>query len=607
MTHGAAWADFDGDGRPDLYVTNHLNSPALYRNVGNGRFEDVTRKWFSSPDARVDKHGAAWGDVDNDGRPDLLQLAGAERGVGSEPKRLFMNRGDRFEEVAEALGVANPLGRTRMPLWFDFDRDGKLDLFQGAEARFDDKTPPFVFMQRDGKFVESSDIVTFASRTVPFCIVTELADRGTPDLVCRISGKGKTAQVFSTARLPLQEREPLPATAFEDVAAGDFDNDGYLDLFLARKNPVPKVAFAKPSVSEVVADLEIDAGNVSKQVGFGFRSTGKLTFRVAAANPGYPLSASQIHLGVGGAHPSGMEFTLTPGDVAAKGLASYQPGASDGLYVGFTPPDQWQVLLSAASESITGGKSPYQQVALKVASTAPIEAVKAIGDPPAPEEAPARLLMNRKGRLVEESDRRGVNTRLVSGMNVVAGDFNNDMHLDLFVVASGDIGKQENLLLLNRGDGTFDVMAGAGGAAGDLVGVGDSVTTADFDGDGCLDLLVASGGSMGRSLGLPSERGGYRLFRNLCNTGHHWLEIDLEGTKSNRDAIGARVEVTAGSVTQVRIQDGGVHHRGQNHARLHFGLAKQPRADKVTIRWPSGTTQELRDVAAGQVIRIRER
>ena len=89
-----------------------------------------------------DKHGAAWADFDNDGRLDLVQLTGAVQGVGAEPKRLLRNVGDRFEDVAEPMGVLNPEGRTRMPLWLDLDADGRLDLFHGAEARFDDKTPP---------------------------------------------------------------------------------------------------------------------------------------------------------------------------------------------------------------------------------------------------------------------------------------------------------------------------------------------------------------------------------------------------------------------------------------------------------------------------------
>ena len=112
MTHGSAWGDFDGDGLPDLYVTNHLNGAKLFRNLGKGHFEDVTDKFFTPQDLAGDKHGAAWADFDNDGRLDLVQLIGTGRGVGSEPKRLFRNLGIRFENVAAALGVDNPYGRT---------------------------------------------------------------------------------------------------------------------------------------------------------------------------------------------------------------------------------------------------------------------------------------------------------------------------------------------------------------------------------------------------------------------------------------------------------------------------------------------------------------
>lgn len=119
MTHGAAWGDFDGDGLPDLYVTNHLNAPTLFRNLGGGRFADVTGTFFSADELKGDKHGAVWADFDNDGRLDLVQLTGAVRGVGTEPKRLFRYRGNRFADVADAMGVLNPEGRTRMPLWLE--------------------------------------------------------------------------------------------------------------------------------------------------------------------------------------------------------------------------------------------------------------------------------------------------------------------------------------------------------------------------------------------------------------------------------------------------------------------------------------------------------
>jgi hypothetical protein len=188
----------------------------------------------------------------------------------------------------------------------------------------------------------------------------------------------------------------------------------------------------------------------------------------------------------------------------------------------------------------------------------------------------------------------------------VAADFDNDMDVDLFVLASGDIGQQENLMLLNDGTGHFKVVKSAGGAAGSMAGVGDSVTTADVDGDGFLDLFIANGGSMGRSLGLPSDGGNYQLFRNVTKNGNHWLMIDLEGTRSNRDGIGAVVSVTAGGVTQTQMQGGGVHHRGQNHARLHFGLAKQVQVDRITVNWPSGAVLELQSVKANQVLRVKE-
>src|SRR5258705_2387564 len=111
ITHGAAWGDFDGDGLPDLYVTNHLNNAQLFKNLGTGRFAEVTKEFFAPGDLGGDKHGAAWADVDNDGRLDLVQLTGAQLGIGSEPKRLFMNRGTKFEDVATSAGGVNPFNR----------------------------------------------------------------------------------------------------------------------------------------------------------------------------------------------------------------------------------------------------------------------------------------------------------------------------------------------------------------------------------------------------------------------------------------------------------------------------------------------------------------
>jgi ASPIC and UnbV/FG-GAP-like repeat len=301
-------------------------------------------------------------------------------------------------------------------------------------------------------------------------------------------------------------------------------------------------------------------------------------------------------------HPAALSFEAA---TAIGAMAPPTPGAAKGVYLGFTAPDQWELRVTASRDALAAAKPPLQELQISVSAAVPLEGLEATGATAA-EEAPFRLFMNRGGELVEEGDKRGVNRVPVAGMNVVAGDFDNDMDVDLYVLASGDIGQQPNLLLLNDGKGHFTAVKGAGGAPGSAGGAGDSATAADVDGDGFLDLFVANGGSMGRSLGLPSDAGGYQLFRNVAGNGNRWLMIDLQGTKSNRDGIGAVVQVTAGGVTQMRVQDGGVHHRGQNHMRLHFGLGKNTQVEKISVRWPSGVVQELAGVASNQVLRIEE-
>jgi hypothetical protein len=261
---------------------------------GQGRFA-CHQGLFCAGDLDGDKHGAAWADVDNDGRLDLIQLTGAGQGVGSEPKRLFMNRGKKFEDVAAAMGVVNPYNRARMPLWVDLNRDGRLDLFEGAEARFDDRTPPFTFLRQGEVFVEDAGALKFASRSPVFCVVTELGGDAHVDLVCRVEGKNVASQIFDISTLPAREQSLLPATAFEDIAAGDFDNSGSIDLFLARKNPPGPVALGRPSDNELVADIWIDEANLDKPWGFSFRTTGKVGFRIGSAYSVDALGGTRLH------------------------------------------------------------------------------------------------------------------------------------------------------------------------------------------------------------------------------------------------------------------------------------------------------------------------
>ena len=102
----------------------------------------------------------------------------------------------------------------------------------------------------------------------PFCMLTELTGDDKPELVCRLMGQGtRGAGVRPVRRCRPRALDLLPQTGFEDVAAADFDNDGRIDLFLARKNPPGAVAFGRPSARQLVASVSIDKGDVDQPIG----------------------------------------------------------------------------------------------------------------------------------------------------------------------------------------------------------------------------------------------------------------------------------------------------------------------------------------------------
>jgi hypothetical protein len=104
------------------------------------------------------------------------------------------------------------------------------------------------------------------------------------------------------------------------------------------------------------------------------------------------------------------------------------------------------------------------------------------------------------------------------------------------------------------------------------------------------------------NLGAP----GY-LLHNVSPAANHWLAVRLIGKKSNRDGLGARIEVAAGGVRQHAERVSGSGYLSQDDARVHFGLGNTAKADSVTITWPSGTVQTLRDVAADRVLVVEEK
>jgi len=240
-------------------------------------------------------------------------------------------------------------------------------------------------------------------------------------------------------------------------------------------------------------------------------------------------------------------------------------------------------------------------------STQPITAWEPVGFERRGYYEPFQVLMSQPDGSYRDVHEGSVfETHWVKSAGVIAGDFDNDMDIDLFVQGGAFSHNRPNMLYSNNGDGSFSVVPQAGGAEGTRLGIADAVACADFDQDGYLDLFVINGlwappGGHDHTL----ENGPYELFKNL-NSGHHWLQIDLVGTQSNRDAIGAKVYVTAGGKTQLREQNGGFHQKAQNMQRLHFGLAGHDTIERIEVRWPSGARSELEAVEADQIVRLVE-
>ena len=125
--------------------------------------------------------------------------------------------------------------------------------------------------------------------------------------------------------------------------------------------------------------------------------------------------------------------------------------------------------------------------------------------------------------------------------------------------------------------------------------VGRGAAFADYDNDGKMDAFLVN-------LGGPAI-----LLHNTSPAAGHWIGVHLVGKKSNRDGIGAQIEVVAGGIRQQRERTAGSGYLSQDDGRVHFGLGTAATIDKLTVKWPSGTVQTLDKLPTGRVITIEEK
>ncbi len=513
MGAGVAVADFDGDGWNDFYATNSGEGShnALYWNKGDGTFEDMAEKMGVADlnGSEGVSMGAVWGDYDNDGFPDLLVYK------WGQPQLWHNDGGKKFSRVTGQTGLPK-WANINTALWFDYDRDGKLDLFLG------------------GYYPENVDLWHLKNTQImPDSF--EYAQNGGRKYLLHNLGGGRFEDVTEKAGL-VSTRWSLAC------AATDLDGDGFADLFIANDY----------GVSELFQNVG----------GKSFREIGKSS-------------------GIGFAPKSGM--SASPGDVFNSGqMAMYVSNISDQAGNLLQYNNLW------VPRAGKGGDLRFDNLATTLG----------IGD---------------------------------GGWSFGAqfGDLNNDGALDLYVtngyvsddkgssywydyskIAGGNssiisdaahwpamkgrslAGYQNKRVWLGDGAGKFREVAQAVGVRDTFDG--RAVALADLNNDGALDVLVCN------------QRGPLLVYKNTVAPQEKWIEFDLKGTKSNRDAIGASVTLFWNGMRQKQEVSGGSGFCAQNMRRLHFGLGKTPQLEHAEIRWPSGTVQKLTELKVGQINRITE-
>ncbi len=214
---------------------------------------------------------------------------------------------------------------------------------------------------------------------------------------------------------------------------------------------------------------------------------------------------------------------------------------------------------------------------------------------------------NGDGTFSEISRKSGVANTLSLGWGTEFLDYDNDGHIDIFVANGSTATPSANLwdsdlgefkldkLFKNRGDGTFSDVSLMEGIEGN--DAKEAAAVGDYNNDGFVDILVLSSAYTDLAL--------HRLYQNQGNK-NHWITIQLVGTKSNRDAIGAKILLTSGGRTQIREIISGSSYVSQSSLWQTFGLGLASRIDTIEIKWPSGTIQQLQNIKADQKIVVIE-
>lgn len=501
---GGAVGDVDNDGYEDVYLTDSLRGlpNSLYHNNGDFTFTDIAAK-AGVANLNDDKNfstTAVFFDCDNDGYKDLFVVRFGQ-------SLIFHNRGDgTFEDVSARSEIPKPRNAVAA-VAFDYDRDGKLDLYVGS-----------YFPDVDLTSVRSTKLLHESWETA--------RNGGTNYLLHNVGG---CRFVDTTKQAGLADTGWTLA-----VASADIDKDGWPDLYVANDFGTDKVfrnnhdgTFSDVSEHAIGIDTK-----KSMNAEFGdYDNDGWLDAYVTNITEPFLRECNMMWRNNG-------NFTFTDVSVATGTCDTHW-----GWGAKFIDYDNDGLLdLYVATGFISGGKEDYIDILMPIILDSDVDLSDTKSWPP-------------------------LGDRSFSGY-------------------------EHNVLFRNGGHHSFTDVAREEGVDTDRDSRG--VIVADFDNDGAQDLLVLN--SNQESI----------LYRNVLGATNSWLELQLEGTRSNRDGIGTRVTLYTPSGLFYRETNAGNGFESQSTGRVHVGLGSLTTIDRMVVEWPSGVKQEFKNVAARKRYHLTE-
>jgi enediyne biosynthesis protein E4 len=484
MPAGVAVLDFNNDGREDVFVSNGAEFPSLekpspafwnrlFRNEGAGKFADVTSR--AGLEGKGYCMGVAAADFDNDGWTDLFV-------TGVRGNKLYRNQGNgTFQDITPGAGVAGNGSWSVAAGWFDYDSDGRLDLFVVNYVQWDPGREIYCGVSQEG---HRSYCHPRYYGTLPNTLYHNL-------------GGGKFEDVSKASGIGAYQGKGM------GVAFADYDHDGHIDVFVA---------------NDTVAN-------------FLFRNRGDGTFEEVALKAGVAYNNY------------GSAISSMGGD-----FRDFDNDGWEDLFVTALTNEMFPLFRNQGDGSFADVSGPVRIAAASMPW---------------------------------------------SGWGNGCFDFNNDGRKDFFSanghavdnidLISNRSARQPNVVFLNRSDSTFQSVELPGAALHRGAAFGD------FDGDGRIDAVVTR-------LNEPPA-----VLMNVSPTTGNWIRFRLQGTRSNRDGVGAMIEIETEKGRQWNRITTSVGYAGSSEPIAHFGLGACNRVAKATIHWPSGAVQIVTDPEAGKL------